>query len=105
MKRSLGGFRSALLLIWDGLAAHRSAQVHAFLDSTQGVVVERLPAYAPELNPVEYLWGHLKNHQLSHFAPETLAPLAAFGRRALRRIQKRPSIIAAFWVQAELPCT
>ncbi|VVM07780.1 hypothetical protein MAMC_01822 [Methylacidimicrobium cyclopophantes] len=98
--------RGPLLLIWDGLAAHRSAQVRAFLESTQGaVVVERLPAYAPEWNPVEYLWGHLKNHQLSHFAPETLAHLAAFVRRALRRTQKRPSIISAFWVQAELPWT
>ena len=35
--------------------------------ATKGrLVVERLPAYAPELNPVEYMWGHLKNHEIAN---------------------------------------
>ena len=50
-----------ILILWDGAPIHRSALVRAYLASTPGrIAVERLPAYAPELNPVEYMWGHRK---------------------------------------------
>jgi transposase len=93
-----------LLLIWDGLSAHGSRAVRAFLDPLAGAVrVERLPAYAPELNPVEFLWGHLKNHALANVTPDSLWKLSKAARDALFKAQKRPSVIHAFWVQAELP--
>jgi hypothetical protein len=48
-----------LLIIWDGLPAHRSRLVRAYVESLgDRIVLERLPAYAPELNPVEYLFGY-----------------------------------------------
>src|SRR5438309_9200040 len=48
---------SPLLIVWDRLPAHRSRLVGEFLDQLQGwIVTEYLPPYAPELNPVEYLW-------------------------------------------------
>ena len=38
--------------------------VSEFIASTNGgIAVERLPAYAPELNPLEYMWAHLKQHE------------------------------------------
>jgi DDE superfamily endonuclease len=47
-----------VVLVWDGLSAHWSTRVRAFLDSQhRWLTAERLPAYAPELNPVEYLWA------------------------------------------------
>lgn len=56
-----------LLILWDGASIHRSALVRDYLVSTDGrVEVERLPAYAPELNPVEYMWGHLKTHEIAN---------------------------------------
>jgi transposase len=92
-----------LLLVWDGLRAHGSRAVRAFLDTLGGAVrVERLPAYAPELNPVEFLWGYLKNHHLANLTPDALWKLSKAARNALFKAQKRPSVIAAFWVQAEL---
>ena len=46
-----------LLVVWDGLPAHRGRVVKEFLAAQRGrLVTERLPAYAPELNPVEYTW-------------------------------------------------
>jgi transposase len=93
-----------LLIIWDGLSAHGSRAVRAFLDSLAGAVrVERLPAYAPELNPVEFLWGHLKNHALANLTPDCLWKLSKAARDAMFKAQKRPSVIHAFWVQTELP--
>lgn len=93
-----------LLVIWDGLKAHRSRLVRHFVDSTAGrLQLEYLPAYAPELNPVEYIWGHLKQHELAHFCAQNLAHLQTTARRRLCSMQRRPRLIRAFWQQAELP--
>jgi len=48
-----------LIVVWDGLRPHRSRMVRDFVDETGGrIQLELLPGYAPDLNPVEYLWGH-----------------------------------------------
>jgi len=66
------------------------------------VGLARLPAYAPELNPVEYVWGHLKKHALANFCPKDFAQLGREARRALRRAQCRPTLVRASWHQAQL---
>ncbi len=92
-----------LLIIWDGLAAHRSRKVRAFVDAQRGhLCLARLPAYAPELNPVEYLWGYWKQHGLPNFCAQNLHHLSIIARRALRSAQRRPSLVMAFWEQSEL---
>jgi hypothetical protein len=65
-------------------------------------VAERLPAYAPELNPVEYIWGYWKHHELPNFCPRDFAQLSHHARRALARMRRRPALVMAFWEQAEL---
>ena len=65
--------RGRLLVLWDGLAVHRSRVVTRWVEGRRGaVVLARLPAYAPELNPVEYVWGHLKKHALATSARRIL---------------------------------
>lgn len=92
-----------LLIIWDGLRQHRSRLVKDFLARQHGAIhLEYLPAYAPELNPVEYLWGYWKKHELPNFCPKDFPQLTAEARRALRRMQRRPTLVTAFWRQAEL---
>jgi len=92
-----------LLIIWDGLKAHRSKLVREYLDSTDGAVqMAFLPPYSPDLNPVEYLWAWLKRHALATFCPPNLGELNVAARAKLRSAQRRPSIIAACWVQAGL---
>ena len=77
--------------------------MRTFLASLGAAVrVERLFASAPELNPVEVLWGHLKNHPLANPTPDSLWKLTNAARNALFKARKRPAVIAAFWVQAEL---
>lgn len=95
--------RGPLLVIWDGLAVHRSRLVRTWVEGTAGaVVLAQLPAYAPELNPVEYVWAHLKRHALANFCPADFWELSREARRALRRSQRRPTLVRAFWQQAEL---
>ena len=92
-----------LLVIWDGLAAHRSRLVRAYVETLRGAIqLERLPAYAPELNPVEYIWGYLKQHALANFCAHDLAQLSDAARRKLRSMQRRATLVSAFWKQAEL---
>lgn len=95
--------RGRLLVIWDGAAIHRSKPVKAVLSESRGRLwLERLPAYAPELNPVEYLWAHLKEHQIANLLVEHGWELSLHATRALRRMRRRPPIIRACWVQSEL---
>ena len=92
-----------VLVIWDGLRAHRSRMVQTFVDTQRGrLQLECLPAYAPELNPVEYLWGYWKHHALPNFCPTTFGELSWHARRALRRMRRRPTLVTAFWKQADL---
>jgi transposase len=61
-----------------------------------------LPAYAPDLNPVECMWAWLKRHALANYCSADLAELKNTARRRLRSSQKRRSIITVCWKQAEL---
>src|ERR1035438_4067793 len=98
-----GQTRQPLLVIWDGLAAHRSALVREYLQALNGAVqIEQLPAYAPELNPTEYIWGHLKHHELANRCAADFHDLKSGARNRLRSMQRRPTLIRAFWQQAEL---
>lgn len=95
--------KQRLLIIWDGLKAHRSKLVREYLDSTGGdVQMAFLPPYSPDLNPVEFLWAWLKRHALANFCPDNLGQLKTAARNKLKSAQQRPSIIAACWVQAGL---
>ncbi len=103
LKRLVRRLPGRLLLIWDGAAIHRSHLVKDFIASLgDHIVAERLPAYAPELNPAEYIWGYWKNHELPNFCPKDRWNLSFQATRALRRMRRRPKLITAFWKQAEL---
>jgi transposase len=96
--------KQPLLVIWDGLKAHRSRLVRDYLDTLGGhIQIAFLPPYAPDLNPVEYLWAWLKRHALANYCPNDLGELHATARNKLKSAQKRPSIIAACWMQATPP--
>ena len=92
-----------LLIVWDGLGVHKSRLVREYLESLKGhIQIEFLPSYAPELNPTEYIWGHLKQHEMANLCVKSFAELAPFARNRLRSMQRRPTLIRAFWQQAEL---
>src|ERR1700733_14991442 len=96
--------RRKVLVIWDGLPAHRSQFVRDYVESLKGAIqLEYLPAYAPELNPTEYIWGHLKQHELGNFCARTFGELTHRARNRLRSMQRRHILVTAFWQQAELP--
>ncbi|MGW7754523.1 transposase [Streptomyces violaceusniger] len=56
-----------------GLSAHRSRDMRAWVAGQDWLTLERLPAYAPELNPVELLWSAIKTRELANH-PATTSP-------------------------------
>jgi len=92
-----------LMLVWDRLPAHRSGMVRNYIDELKGRIrMEYLPSYAPELNPVEYIWAHWQQHELPNVCPKDYWQLSEGARRTLRRMRRRPRLITAFWQQASL---
>jgi transposase len=55
-----------VVLVWDGLSAHWSRGMRAWAAEKDWLTLERLPAYAPELNPVELLWSAITTRELAH---------------------------------------
>lgn len=63
-------------LIWDRLQAHRGQPVAGWLArNPHRIQAHLLPAYAPELNPVELIWGHAKCNPMANYAPTELHDL------------------------------
>jgi transposase len=92
-----------LLIVWDGLPTHRSRRVRDFVAQYGRLIqLEYLPAYAPELNPVKYIWGYWKHHELPNVCPKTYWELSYWARKTLRRMRRRPTLVEAFWRQAGL---
>ena len=88
--------RGPVILIWDRLNAHRSALVRRFFERHPRFHVELLPAYAPELNPVETVWSYLKLNPLANFAPSNVRQLANIATRHTRRLQRRRGLARSF---------
>jgi hypothetical protein len=71
-----------LLIVWDGLPGHRSRATWEFIREQRGRLwVEFLPGYAPDLNPVEYLWSHWKQHELPNFCPQNFGQLSSYAAK------------------------
>lgn len=61
-----------MIVIMDRWNGHRKAVRLLFEEEVDWLQVEWLPAYAPELNPVELLWGHTKYGDLANYIPENI---------------------------------
>jgi transposase len=92
-----------LLIIWDGAAINRSRKVTKWLEELNGrTAISRVRAYAPELNPVEAIRAYLKNHDIANLCLNTIGEVGQSARNRLKSMQWRPTLISAFWKQAEL---
>ena len=92
-----------IMLFWDGLMAHRAKIVTAWLrENRSWLRVVRLPAYAPELNPPEYLWSAMKTKYLANLRPEGIAAVGKAVTTGCRRIKKKPDLLSGFLKASKL---
>lgn len=94
-----------LLIIWDGLPAHRSKRVGRFLrqQADGRVHLEQLPGYAPDLNPDEGIWQYLKNVELKGVCCRKLEQLRRELRLAIERLRHKREVIISCFAMAGLP--
>jgi transposase len=86
-----------VILIWDGLPAHRSIDMKTWLTSqTHWLQAVALPGYAPDLNPVEPLWAAVKGKDLANYTATDLADLWQAANRGLRRIRRNATLLWSF---------
>lgn len=96
-------FRGPLILIWDRLQAHRSKVVQQYLARHPEIMTEYLPAYAPDLNPVELVWRHGKGCKLANYCPDNVAELTTTARTAFDSYVDQQSLLASFIRHTGLP--
>jgi transposase len=93
-----------LLIIWDGLPAHRSQVVKDFLaqGAAKRIHLEQLPGYAPDLNPDEGVWRYLKYVEMKNLCCQTLHELRYELRKAMARLRHKTDVILSCFKQAHL---
>lgn len=84
-----------IVVIWDNLNTHISAAMRELIAARDWLHVIRLPAYAPDLNPVEHVWSHVKRG-LGNLIVHGIDQLVAVVKNRLKRIQYRPELIDTF---------
>jgi transposase len=86
--------KAPIVLVWDNLNVHVSAAMRELIASRDWLHVVQPPAYAPDLNPTEGVWSHVKR-SLGNLAVTNVDHLAAIVRNRLNRIQYRPDLLAS----------
>ena len=88
-----------VLVIWDGSPIHRNKEVKSFLadGGAKQIHLERLPPYAPDLNPDESVWQHLKHVELRNLCCPDLDILHRELHHAFLRLRRKPYLIQSFF--------
>jgi hypothetical protein len=84
-----------IVLVWDGLPAHKSAKMRAWIAQRSWLRVYQLPGYAPELNPTENIWSSLKR-SMANLAPGNITDLHRIAKNRLKAMQYKPALIDGF---------
>lgn len=98
LKHLLRHIPGQLLVVWDGLPAHRSKAIKEFLRAggTQRIHLAQLPSYAPDLNPDEGVWNYLKQVELKNVCCHNVAELRSELRKAIARLRHKTDVIQGF---------
>jgi hypothetical protein len=93
-----------IVLVWDNLPTHVSRTMRQLIAARSGLTVYQLPAYAPELNPVEAVWSNLKR-SLANLTKQGIDQLTALVKTRLKPMQYRPGLIDGFLAKTGLDLT
>jgi transposase len=103
LRQLLRQLRHEVVVVWDRGNMHRGWAIRDVLQRFPRLKLEPLPPYAPELNPVEFLWNHLKYGKLANYAPKDVPELNTRLRRYLRQAKKSTARLQSLYESAQLP--
>jgi transposase len=100
----MSGLHSPAIMLWDGGTMHKGDPIDELVEEWQGRLdIEPLPAHAPTLMPVEYVWRWLKYGRLCNFTPRDAHDLNEAVVRELNAILENQVLLASFFHQSDLP--
>jgi len=91
-----------LIVVWDNGPIHRGDPVRELLPRTRRLHLVPFPAYAPELNPDEGVWNHLKN-RLANGRPDTQSELMNVLADEIRSLAASPALLRGCIQESDLP--
>jgi transposase len=103
LRQLLRSVRGKVILIWDRGTMHKGPEIRQVLQDFPRLSLEWLPAYAPELNPVEQIWRHLKWGRLCNLAPDDSTHLENLVFAELDPLRKEQRQLETFFDASKLP--
>ena len=98
LEKMMKGRRKPVHLVVDGLPAHKKANVREYIESTKGkLTMHILPGYAPELNPDELVWSHVKRTGVARSPLRAGEKLAIRIEQQLQDMQKNRRLVRSFF--------
>jgi transposase len=103
VRQLLRHLRGQVILIWDRGNMHRGEPIRQLLRDNPRLTVEELPPYAPDLNPVEQLWNHIKYGVLCNFAPRNAGHADEVVKEHITAARGHRERLRSFFKASELP--
>jgi len=92
-----------LIVVWDGLQAHRAVAVRDLAAASGRMELERLPGYAPELNAAEGIWCNLKWHKMANHGLTEVPAIHAMAKAHGRKLSADQRLLKSFVKATPLP--
>src|SRR6266542_2722359 len=104
LERLMREIPNRMVVIWDGGPMHKGDPIRAQVEKFRPrLSLEKLPPYAPMLNPTEPIWSWLKYSQLCNFAPHDASELNKRVHEELTTIEDDQECLRNFWHGSDLP--
>lgn len=102
LQHLLKHLRGHVILLWDRGTIHKRKEVRQFIAKRRRLHIEWFPAYAPELNPAEYVWNQ-NDSALANGAPGNLGQLGHSLRSSMQRVRGSQNLLWSCIYASELP--
>ena len=103
LEELLRHLRGKVIVVWDRGPIHKGPALRELLQRYPRLSIEYLPAYAPDLNPVEQLWNYIKYVQLANFVPAGILHLNCLLEAHLQVTGEDQQRLHSFYAASELP--
>jgi transposase len=96
LRKLLAEFQGPLIVVWDRGNMHRGPFIREVLEEFPRLSLEQLPAYCPDLNPIEWFWSWIKYCELVNFCPRDLRHLTSAVANVLARGAEKMTLHESF---------
>ncbi len=98
LKKMMHNRKKPVHLVLDSLPAHKKANVREYVASTKGrLTLHFLPGYAPDLNPDELVWSHVKRTGTARRPLQKGEILRERIAEQLAKIKAMPNLVRSFF--------